>query len=78
VLVLRQGLLLTAGGVGVGLLGGLALTRLLGGLLYGVSPLDATTWVLVTLALLAVAAAAVLVPARRAASVDPLVAIRIE
>jgi predicted permease len=78
VLVLRQGLLLTAGGVGVGLLGALALTRLLGGLLYGVSPLDATTWILVTLALLAVAAAAVLVPARRAASVDPLVAIRIE
>ena len=78
VLVLRQGLRLTAGGVGIGLLGGLALTRLLGGLLYGVSPLDATTWVLVTLALLAVAAAAVLVPGRRAAAVDPMVAIRVE
>lgn len=77
-LVLRQGLLLAALGVGIGLLGGLALTRLLRSLLYGVSPLDPLTWMLVTVVLLVVAAFAVLVPARRAAAVDPLIAIRVE
>ncbi len=77
-LVLRQGLLLVAGGIVIGLLGATLLTRLLRGLLYGVSPLDVVTWSLVTLALVLVAAIAVLVPARRAATVDPLVAIRVE
>jgi putative ABC transport system permease protein len=77
-LVLRQGLLLVSGGVAIGLVGATLLTRLLGGLLYGVSPLDAATWAAVTLALVLVAAIAVLVPARRAATVDPLVAIRTE
>ncbi|MGD8278721.1 MAG: FtsX-like permease family protein, partial [Gemmatimonadota bacterium] len=77
-LVLRQGLLLVTGGIAIGLVGATLLTRLLRGLLYGVSPLDAVTWTVVTMALVLVAAIAVLVPAGRAATVDPLVAIRVE
>ncbi len=77
-LVARQGLLLTALGLGMGLLGGAALTRFLTSLLYGVSPVDLSTWLLATAALAAAAAVATLVPAARAARVDPLIAIREE
>jgi ABC-type antimicrobial peptide transport system permease subunit len=69
---------LTALGLAGGLAGGFAITRLLRGLLYGVSPLDPVTWLLVTGALAAVAALAILAPARRAARVDPIIAIREE
>jgi ABC-type antimicrobial peptide transport system permease subunit len=69
---------LTALGLAGGLAGGFAITRLLQGLLYGVSPLDPVTWLLVTGALAAVAALAILAPARRAARVDPIIAIREE
>ncbi len=75
-LVMRQGLgLVVIGGI-VGLAGGAMLTRLLSGLLYGLSPLDPVTWLVVSAALCVVAALAILVPARRASAVDPLVAMR--
>jgi putative ABC transport system permease protein len=77
-LVMRQGLGLVGLGVLGGLLGGVGLTRLLGSLLYGVSPLDALTWVGVTLILAIAGAVAIFVPARRAATVQPLIALREE
>ena len=67
-----------AGGLVLGLIGGVAVTRLMTFMLYGVSPLDAMTWTL-AVALMALAGLlATLVPARRATRVDPLIAIRAE
>jgi putative ABC transport system permease protein len=77
-LIMRQGLMLVALGAVVGMLAGLGLTRLLGSLLYGVSPLDFLTWAGVTVALCGAGALAILVPARRASSVQPLIALREE
>lgn len=77
-LVLRQGLLLALGGVAVGLLGALALTRLLSKLLFGVSATDPLTFASVPLLLLAVALVACWHPARRAARVNPLIALKNE
>jgi putative ABC transport system permease protein len=76
--VMRQGMALVVVGVGIGLFGGFALTRLLGGLLYGVSPLDALTWFGVTALLSGTGAVAILLPARRASAVEPVVAMRVE
>lgn len=78
VLVLRRGVLLVGlGGVaGVGI--SLALTRLLGSLLYGVQPTDLATFVLVAALLAVVGGMACLLPARRATLVDPIVALRCE
>jgi predicted permease len=75
-MVLRQGLALVAAGLGLGLVGAFLLTRLMARLLYAVEPTDAMTFIGVSAILLAVASLACLVPARRAASVDPLVALR--
>jgi predicted permease len=77
-MVLRQGLRATAIGIGIGLAGAAAVTRALGALLFGVSPMDPVTIGLVTLLLAATALVACLVPARRATRVDPLVALRCE
>lgn len=77
-LVLRQGMLLTVMGVVIGLGGALALTRLLKTVLFGVTPTDAATFTVVSLALIAVALLACYIPARRATKVDPLVALRYE
>jgi predicted permease len=74
--VLRQALGLTALGVVIGTGGALALTRLLGALLYEVSPTDPLTFVAVAVLLTAVAAVAAWMPAWRATRIDPLVVLR--
>jgi putative ABC transport system permease protein len=76
-LVLRQGLALVLAGLGLGAAGALVLTRAMTTLLFGVGPTDAITFLSVAMVLIAVATAACLIPARRAASVDPLVALRV-
>jgi ABC-type antimicrobial peptide transport system permease subunit len=76
-MVLRQGLQLVLAGLAIGLAGALVLTRALTTILFGVQPTDAITFLAVSMVLVAVAAAACLIPARRAASVDPMVALRV-
>jgi ABC-type lipoprotein release transport system permease subunit len=75
-LVLAHGTKLVLLGVSIGVIGALALTRVVASLLYGVRPTDLLTFVGVPLGLSAVALAASYVPARRATKVDPLVAMR--
>jgi predicted permease len=77
-LVLGRGLRLTAVGIAIGMLLSAAATRLLGGLLYGMSPLDPVSYAAASLAWTAVAMLASYVPARRAMKVDPVVALRWE
>src|SRR5262249_37542306 len=76
-MVLRQGLHLVLVGLAIGMAGALVMTRLLTTLLFGVQPTDALTFLAVSMVLVAVAAAACLIPARRAATVDPMVALRV-
>ena len=77
-LVLGQGMALTSLGVLVGLVGAFWLVRLLASMLFGVNATDATTFVGVSCVLLGVAGVASYVPARRAARVDPVTAMRSE
>jgi putative ABC transport system permease protein len=77
-LVVGQGLLLALVGVGVGVAGAVGLTHLIAGLLFGVSPTDGPTFVVVSLIVTAVAFLACYLPARRATKVDPLIALRYE
>jgi predicted permease len=77
-LVLRQGLALTAMGVAAGLSTAVGLTRLLSNFIYGVRPTDLLTLTLATLIVAGVALVSCYVPARRAAKVDPMVALRHE
>ncbi len=76
--VVRQGMLLAAGGIATGIAGAWVVTRFLSSLLFGVRPTDPTTFALVPLVVVAVALLACFLPARRAARVDPMVALRYE
>ena len=77
-LIMRSGMLLVAVGLIIGLLGALALTRLMTTLLFEVSPTDPITFGAVALCLIVAALLACYVPARRATRVDPLIALRYE
>jgi len=71
-------LMMTLIGLAFGLVGVFALSRVMVGLLYGVSPTDPLTFTGVSIVLLVVALLACLIPARRATRVDPIVALRSE
>jgi len=73
---LREGMMLTAAGVVIGLVAAAALTRLMSSLLFGVNRLDPLTYVLVTVVLVGVATLAVYLPAWRASRNDPIEALR--
>jgi len=77
-LVQRQGMVLVLIGLAIGIPAGLALTQLMGALLFHVSPRDPWTMIAVAAVLLAASLLASYLPARRASKVDPLVALRYE
>jgi putative ABC transport system permease protein len=77
-LILKQGLALTLIGVAAGVLGAIAAARVMSGLLYGVSATDPATFVAISLLLAMVALLACYLPARRAAKVEPIAALRHE
>jgi predicted permease len=77
-LVVREGLAPAITGAGIGLLGAYGLTRLIENSLWGVKPVDAVTFGVATVSLLAIAALACYFPARRAMRVDPMTALRYE
>jgi ABC-type antimicrobial peptide transport system permease subunit len=76
--VIGRGVRVAAGGIVLGLASALALTRVLGSLLFGIRPADPATFAAVPAMILVVAVLATWVPARRASSVDPVSALRSE
>jgi putative ABC transport system permease protein len=77
-LVMQHGVLLTGVGIAGGIAGAMAVTRFLSGMLFRLTPLDASTYVGVALLFTTVALAAAYLPARRATKVDPVIALRYE
>jgi putative ABC transport system permease protein len=77
-LVLRQGIQLIAPGIAIGIAGAVGFTRYLEGMLFGLTPLDPSTFMAVSLLFAVIALLACYVPARRATKVDPLVSLRYE
>jgi ABC-type antimicrobial peptide transport system permease subunit len=74
----RSGLTLAGIGVAIGLVSAIGLMRLMKSLLFGISPLDPFTYIAVSLVLVSAAVLASYLPARRAAAVDPVEALRME
>ena len=72
----RHGLKLAASGAALGLVAALGLTRLMSAVLFGVSPFDPVTYLMVPLILIAVTLAASYLPARKAAHIDPVEALK--
>jgi putative ABC transport system permease protein len=77
-LIIRQGMTLTLAGVFLGLLGAFGVTRVIGSMLFGISPTDPISFVGIAVFLTSVAVVASYVPARRAMGVDPVTALRYE
>ncbi len=77
-MVIRQGLVLAMMGLAAGLIAALGLTRLIASMLYGVKPTDFVTFTVASIILVAVVLCACYIPARRAAKVEPMVALRYE
>ncbi|HKV41008.1 MAG TPA: FtsX-like permease family protein, partial [Blastocatellia bacterium] len=75
-LIVRQGMVVVAFGLALGVLGAVATTRFLSGILYGVSPTDALTFGLVSLSLALAALVACYLPAKRATKLEPMTALR--
>lgn len=77
-MVIREGMLLACAGVAIGIGGALAMGRVLPNLLFGITPIDPPTFVVVATVLLIVSMVACWIPARRAMRVDPMIALRYE
>jgi putative ABC transport system permease protein len=77
-LILKHGVVLVLSGVAIGIAGAFALTRFLASLLFGVTPNDAVTFVIVPVLFFLIAMVASFIPARRATKVNPLIALRYE
>jgi ABC-type antimicrobial peptide transport system permease subunit len=77
-LILREGMILAGVGIGIGLAAGWGLTRVLRSLLFGITPTDPITFICAALLLFTVALLACYIPARRAAKIDPMEALRYE
>jgi putative ABC transport system permease protein len=74
--ILREAMLLAAGGIAVGMIGALLTARVLASMRFGVCAVDPLTFAAVPVTLVIVAACASLLPARRAATLDPVIALR--